>query len=535
MSHLNDCRRVHFCLEADDEVSFCERPSEEDRRRQQSTAATSHGIGNENNNYESAHAIEQTHLNMTTEVEDLLQYLNRFTFPPTSSGKKCARETYNDDNVTHFTSPARISLGLEESLSPDPGKAVERSPMLKAVSSDREYLSETNHSVKANLEPALEVLNELRLDRIDVLATGDTNDLLIARATDVKSSTLSLDEGLNPAAISIASVDELYKQAQAERAAARQWATNLRKAVYEWVQQYRSLVESYHHQHNKQETISEQYYTAALRHQQEQVQRDQFEHRKAVLSLHKIICDQQKRLINLEKNVAMTALLRDEKKGIEKHKADPTHITLENESFEKRIRRVANPANLRAVSPPHLSDDRISFLDGLLIDDVPKYTATTTVKISPTSVISTSSSNRSRRCIHCTEDGRCDVIMYGNGSVREIYKKVNDDNNVLQEVIRFPNGDVQTTTENDKAYYFAASGVIQVVRNDALTGVVEYHFPNGQVEEHRTNGKKVVLFPDGTVQQYNADGSLLAFDNAASNRSLSHVYEEEGHSFACTV
>ena len=119
------------------------------------------------------------------------------------------------------------------------------------------------------------------------------------------------------------------------------------------------------------------------------------------------------------------------------------------------------------------------------------------------------------------------MISYGNGAVKEIYK--DDDCSMMKEVIRFPNGDVQTTTVNDTAYYFKSSGVIQVVCSSKDADVVQYHFPNGQVEEHWKDGRKVVLYPDGTLHRFNADGSLLAHEKSSRNQV------DASHSFAFTV
>ena len=132
---------------------------------------------------------------------------------------------------------------------------------------------------------------------------------------------------------------------------------------------------------------------------------------------------------------------------------------------------------------------------------------------SPSSSTTTTNSSQSRRTRVSTETGP--IITYGNGAVKEIL----GDN---LTIVRFPNGDVQSETADDRAYYFAQSGVIQVThaKNDA---VKEFHYPNGQVEEHWKDGRKSVLYPDGTLQYYDASGTLIKPTITSSNSAWDDV------------
>ena len=112
----------------------------------------------------------------------------------------------------------------------------------------------------------------------------------------------------------------------------------------------------------------------------------------------------------------------------------------------------------------------------------------------------TTSSQKSRTRLSTANGGR--IVIYSNGAVKEIHRD--------WITVRYLNGDVQTETANDRAYYYSATGVVQVNyynndnNNDAAVAVTEYHFPNGQVEEHWTDGSITVRYPDGLVQNFSA-------------------------------
>jgi len=135
-------------------------------------------------------------------------------------------------------------------------------------------------------------------------------------------------------------------------------------------------------------------------------------------------------------------------------------------------------------------------------------TAMLSPRISPTTRINSDSSSEQRqkqqqqRTRILTDD--CEIIAYGNGAVREIYLTAQN------ETLRFPNGDVQHWIRNGSddvstSYYYNSTGVIQVQygTHDEITRM-EYHFPNGQVEEHYPDGSKVILFADGNLQCFDA-------------------------------
>jgi hypothetical protein len=138
----------------------------------------------------------------------------------------------------------------------------------------------------------------------------------------------------------------------------------------------------------------------------------------------------------------------------------------------------------------------------------------------------------------------CHVITFRNGTIQEIYysphqpivpppnqqqqqqRTRSSNRQRLYDIVRFINGDIRMTTmKNDIYYYYAASGIIQIahshpigppsrsvppldiIREDVVpTGpqqVMEYHFPNGQIEYHYHNTDIIMVhFPDGTVQQH---------------------------------
>jgi hypothetical protein len=140
----------------------------------------------------------------------------------------------------------------------------------------------------------------------------------------------------------------------------------------------------------------------------------------------------------------------------------------------------------------------------------------TTLQVPP--IIDTSTTPRSR-LRRRSEDGT-QFVTYGNGSTKEIHTNGTT-------VIRYPNGDVKTCSANDGtiAYHYAASKVTQVRKdNDASNTIFE--FPNGQVEQHWNDGRKIVSFPDGTTQRVAPDGSAETV--LAEHPSSVHVEHSNG-------
>ena len=91
------------------------------------------------------------------------------------------------------------------------------------------------------------------------------------------------------------------------------------------------------------------------------------------------------------------------------------------------------------------------------------------------------------------------IFTYKNGTQKEVLPDGTT-------TISFANGDRKRTYANEKkgivVYYYAATKTTQVTHQD---GMQTYHFPNKQIENHYTDGRKEITFPDGTTRMVHLD------------------------------
>jgi T-complex protein 10 C-terminus len=87
------------------------------------------------------------------------------------------------------------------------------------------------------------------------------------------------------------------------------------------------------------------------------------------------------------------------------------------------------------------------------------------------------------------------ITVYANGTRKE----QRSDGAV---VIYFANGDIEAVDRlgSSTAYWFADTQVVKLVDNDPASDSVLYQFPNGQVERHYSDGRKLVQFPNNTTR-----------------------------------
>eukprot|EP00978_Attheya_sp_CCMP212_P020096 scaffold57136_cov47-Attheya_sp.AAC.6 len=90
------------------------------------------------------------------------------------------------------------------------------------------------------------------------------------------------------------------------------------------------------------------------------------------------------------------------------------------------------------------------------------------------------------------------IITYGNGTEKEVFPDGTS-------VIRFLNGDIKMTYENDGVvvYYYATSKTTHTSYPD---GSATYEFSNKQKEYHYPDGKKKIVFVDGTKKIFYPTG-----------------------------
>jgi T-complex protein 10 C-terminus len=87
------------------------------------------------------------------------------------------------------------------------------------------------------------------------------------------------------------------------------------------------------------------------------------------------------------------------------------------------------------------------------------------------------------------------ITVYANGTRKE----QRSDGAI---VVYFANGDIQAVDRlgSSTAYWFADTQVVKLVDNDPTSDSVLYQFPNGQVERHYSDGRKLVQFPNNTTR-----------------------------------
>lgn len=447
-----------------------------------------------NDNNSSGTPSNSAALNMTQEVQDLLQQVDALRHKKSSSFASSPRsiiDVIDDESHNHSCrdSSSTSSSAEEGNQEQDETKQTSSSlPSIDESSESDERLISSFHLLSVIDEeegeeskndtiledrpaqpppPTAATLgNEMQQDNTPLI-DNTAKSANSRKATDARQGGDDDDDDND--------VEALLQAARAERNAARQWAQSLRRAVYQWVQQQKSLVKHYQQQQVEQQQQKgdknrddREDLWGKLEELEEKLQTQEEEHRRTETALRAIIREQQAKLERLDSmkeqqqadtNGEHEALLVS--KG-ERHDNDLPPKTTLTVSAKKALLQQINAG----------------------------------VGVSPSKSTSTKGS-KTRRCIS-TKD--CRIITYGNGAVKEIYRDIT--------VLRFPNGDVQTETPVDRAYYYFQTGAIQVnyAQDDNVT---EYHYPNGQIEVHWNDGHKTVLYPDGTLQSYAADGTPL--------------------------
>jgi len=294
------------------------------------------------------------------------------------------------------------------------------------------------------------------------------------------------------------------QQAWEERAAARQWAADLRGAVHKWVQEQRKsmLVE-------RQALAASQTqidrYRQALAVQQETVsalERDLTDSRQryeaAEKQLYEVIQYQQSRLLQLED------AMKDQESKPTRTMPSPSRPSAPLPPKPKQ--QASPPATEQAHTPRSvtISPEQVRPVA------IPKIHAAAFPPVVDTSA---TPRPRMRRVSNGTE-----LISYGNGSTKEIHPDGTT-------VTKFANGDIKThrADTNTTSYHYAACNVTRISCQDGST-VLE--FPKqGQTERHWPDGRKLVSFADGTTQRVAADGTA---ETLLADQSAVHVERTSG-------
>jgi hypothetical protein len=315
------------------------------------------------------------------------------------------------------------------------------------------------------------------------------------------------------------------QQAWEEREKARNWARDLRTSVQHWVQQQKECLACERDQaqqstHSWQHQIIPQYQAALdtkeqeVRNLHQELQQSRQHHESVEQKLYEVIQYQQTRLQQLELEARKQELMELEARTLQTQQhqqQQPAMMTEEPTIPSKSQASSLAPAGTgTGTGGTDMSTPRQVAISP---EAAPVPTATT---VPPVIDMSTTPRSRLRRR---SEDGT-QFVTYGNGSTKEIHTNGTT-------VIRYPNGDVKTysAANGTIAYHYAASKVTEVRKdNDASNTIFE--FPNGQVEQHWNDGRKIVSFPDGTTQRVAPDGSAETV--LAEHPSSVHVEHSNG-------
>ncbi len=262
------------------------------------------------------------------------------------------------------------------------------------------------------------------------------------------------------------------QEARAERDTARQWARDMRDAVQKWAEEQRKLIRCETStridalEERDQQVRLQTQALAKLESLIQQLHQDfhltQSERQASETQIQKLILDQQERIHVLSQQLT---------------------------SMEQTVSEGINSQANRRTPKSEISSQHA----------FPQF-----VDRPPASSSQKSTRSTSSRVCKPLPGGNGHVICYSNGVEKEVH-------NDGTTVIRFTNGDVETTFAGGAtiAYFHAAEQVMKITNSQDGSILLEY--PNGQIERHYSNGVKAILFPDGTKAKISADGKVETY------------------------
>ena len=327
--------------------------------------------------------------------------------------------------------------------------------------------------------------------------------------------------------------DEIRKEAEESRQQAREWAQKMRIAVTRWLDDDRKVAS----QHNSERDHALEAYKNAIAKLEEKVRRLEAECKGSLKrylegeqSFRQIIQTQQSKILELERqlieNNALLAPKQDSHKVIATQNNDAP-VRLSNAESKQNIEAVQTtnpdllstttdessllaqsttqkptaytPRHTRAESRPAMTPGERSVpispdsLDPSAHsgnnDQFPVVVPSSMEKgnqpvpRSPSKVQPAAQMHKRPRRRHLHSPRGHVVIQYGNGATKE----TRPDGTII---VRFANGDIQTSRGHMVAYYYRDSCVFSVGRPD---GSIVWEFPGGQLEQHWPNGRREVL------------------------------------------
>ena len=235
------------------------------------------------------------------------------------------------------------------------------------------------------------------------------------------------------------------QEASRERESTREWAHAMRESVNKWMKEQKETLRSSSLQFQTEKTM----YEETIRNMKAKI--DQ---------LQQDLKESLERYLQVELHLYST---------IEGQKARIRELEQQVETATKETRRHRR----NAASP-----------------QTPRSNSSS----SSSKTINSSSSRRQRMLL----DSGAELIIYRNGSQKEVHPDGTT-------VTKFPNGDIETKTRLTTAYYYMSSNTIQVTFHEDQSVVWEY--PNGHMERHWPDGRKIIRNTKGEMQRITANGA----------------------------
>eukprot|EP00980_Cylindrotheca_fusiformis_P001668 scaffold381_cov138-Cylindrotheca_fusiformis.AAC.4 len=259
---------------------------------------------------------------------------------------------------------------------------------------------------------------------------------------------------------------QTLQDARAERESARQWASEMKDAVHKWVEEQKQIMpvgsnisEAQSIQQAQIQSLSN--LEESVQKLCQQVQTSDQNRQSTEDKLQQLLVEQQTKIQSMTTELMYL-------------KQQMSHREAQKQSTPQQRNAASGSSNQRNKKKQTPNKD--SPRDG-----------------------STSSSTASTRIRKRTKDGG-HVIIYGNGVRKEVHKDGTT-------VIRFNNGDVETSFAGGTVAYFHANDRVMQISNTA-DGSTLFEYPNRQIERHYKDGSKAILFADGTRQRISASGKV---------------------------
>lgn len=485
----------------------------------------------------------QQDVDISREISSLINFVDNFEFrSPVPTLKFCQHQEKNhsksdafDEKMIH-SSPSRFSVTTKDS------EQSFRNPLMDRTNG----LTTKENTIQ---EEPVEREDYSRNSNLDIVAVSQDPEgkLLYSDRSDVELSPnhrlpeIPEENDWDKFNHLVRQVENALQEANQERETTRNWARQVRENTNSWVDEQRALIEQeraskllVQEMENGSPREQQAFYEAKIEHLENTIRGLELDLKTAELHhqtnerrLHNIIQYQQENLRKLEGG---STLEKSRNTPWSKHQANVHNLEVRTQALRDTITpwpqgdhpdsKFSDPRQqlMKASS----DQDSLQSTDNLQIQKKICFTEDSPEKANTNRPPATKTIHKPfggttpgsvglRKVVHSSKlpprisDSRNKgVVTFANGARKEIRKDGSS-------VIRFSNGDVQIFSGESigsVAYYHAKSQVIQV---GTIDGSEIFEFPNGQVERHYPDGRKIVKFSDGTKKRIFPNGLVETF------------------------